>query len=61
MDVDKIYKIIPKLPQIVRDKIRELCDGYTRTKDPRYIDIILETLEKFDDVPEIGELIKKMK
>lgn len=61
MNLDNIQRIIPLLPVEVRDRVKDLCENYKRTKDERCITLILKILEQFDDKREILDLVKQMK
>ena len=61
MTADEIRQIIPNLPSEIRDRVKKAHDNYTKTKDERFLTLILDILEQFRDDPKVADLVKRMR
>ncbi len=61
MNMAEIERIIPTLPPKILYRVKYLCDEHAKTKDARFVTLILEILKQFRDDPKVIELIKRMR
>lgn len=52
---------IRRLPGAIQERIERLYNDYQRTGDDRFVQMIVDILEAFDDDAKIKDLVKRMR